>query len=185
MADPKTLLAAARSSALRTLASSKLFNAPPSKAPQSKIGMPPGPLNRNQAQAPEPVAKSGGGDIRLSATTYFTKAPAPGAEPSILYSGDRMWARVIVTLETAGPVAVGFVSGLSPVTSGNGILLTTGVPVTFDIAKGNRLYIAATSVNRVKVQIQPLPWMEQIAGTIVDFGKMLASFLAALTGGGQ
>ena len=84
----------------------------------------------------------------------------------MLYNGDRMWARVILTLETAGPVAVGQSSQLQPVLSGKGQLLETGVPTPFTIAKGNRLYIAATGVNRVKVVVEPFPWLEQLTGLL-------------------
>ena len=59
--------------------------------------------------------------------------------------GDRL------TLENAGPVAVGTMSAITPVLSGKGELLETDVPRTFYIAKGTRLYIAATGVNRVKL----------------------------------
>lgn len=177
MAAPKPPFAA-RTRALLELATGNRTIAPRTAVatPQSKIGVPAGPIDRSQASVPDPVAKSGGGDIRASATTYFTKV-GPAVE---LYSGDRRWARVTVTLETAGPVAVGFVTNLTPVTSGKGVLLDTDVPMVFDIAKGNKLYIAATAVNRVKLQIQPYPWMEQITGLILDLGKMIAS---ALTGG--
>jgi hypothetical protein len=121
-----------------------------------------------------PQSNQGRGENRTQITTYFTSALNGAASP-ILYSGDRMWAKVTLTLETAGPVAVGNMAELAPVLSGRGQLLETGVPTPFTIAKGTRLYIAATSVNRVKVVIEPLPWLEQItaliSGVIASLGR--------------
>jgi hypothetical protein len=73
---------------------------------------------------------------------------------------------VILTLETAGPVAVSTKQQILPVLSGKGQLLETGVPLRFELAKGNRLWVATTSLNRIKVTVQPLPWLEQLAGLL-------------------
>ena len=140
---------------------------------RSKIA--PVSLDRTVAQAPTTSDALGAGENRIQISTYFTKVPVDGQPPDVLYSGDRNWTRVRVMLETAGPVAVGQFSNLFPVLSGRGQLLTTGVPVTFDIAKGNKLYIAAQSVNRVKVTIEPYPWLEMITG-------LLGSLVAAVRG---
>lgn len=107
---------------------------------------------------------------RSEATTYFTKVPQPGEPSTVLYSADRLWTRVKLTLETAGPVAVGFKSQISPVLTGKGQLLETGKEMVFDVAKGNRLYIAATAVNRVKFTTEPLPWFEQIVAILMRLG---------------
>lgn len=115
------------------------------------------------------------GANRMQTYTYFTKVTANGAEIPVLYSGDRLWARVKLTLETAGPVAVGQSSQLLPVLSGKGTLLPTGQEMEFTIAKGTRLYIASTSVNRVKVTIEPLPWLEQITATLSAIVDKLAA----------
>lgn len=128
----------------------------------SKIG--PVSLDRTVAQAPAPSDTPSGGENRLQVSTYFTKVPVDGEPPAVLYNGDRLWTRVRVMLETAGPVAVGQSSDLFPVLSGKGQLLTTGVPMEFDVAKGNKLYIAAQSVNRVKLTVLPYPWLETITG---------------------
>ena len=129
-----------------------------SKIGMSTIG------NPMVAKAPEPTAKVGEGQNRTQAFTYFTKV----GPTEILYSGDRLWAKVTLTLETAGPVAVGTVQNLTPVLSGVGQLLETDDPTPFTIAKGVRLYIASTSVNRIKVTVEPLPWMEQITALLSD-----------------
>lgn len=136
-----------------------------SKIGQTSLG------DRAVASAPEPSINVS--DSRLQATTYFTKVPVIGEPTAVLYSGDRLWARVTLTLETAGPVAVGFMSQITPVLSGRGQLLMTGEPTVFDVAKGNRLYIAATAVNRVKFSVQPLPWLEQISALL---GRMAGGF---------
>lgn len=96
--------------------------------------------------------------------------PKNGQTP-ILYNGDRLWARVTVTLETAGPVAIGTRANLAPVLSGKGALLQTAVPVTFTIGKGSRLYYLAGNINRVTVQIEPVPWLEQITGFLSSLVK--------------
>lgn len=149
-------------------------NKPPpraSKIGQTSIG------DRGVATAPEPSINVS--DSRPSATTYFTKVPVIGEQSSILYPADRLWARVILTLETAGPVAVGFKSQISPVLSGRGQLLQTGVATVFDVPKGNPLYIAATAVNRVKLTVESLPWLELIAALL---GRISGGFLNKVLG---
>ena len=131
-----------------------------SKIGQTALG------NRAVAAAPEP--SPGPGNSRAQISTYFTKIPVVGESTPILYNGDRLWARVSLTLETAGPVAVGTMSQITPVLSGKGQLLETGKETYFDIAKGTRLYISATSVNRVKLKIEALPWLEQITGLMIQ-----------------
>lgn len=138
---------------------------PVSKVGMTKLG------DRAKAQVAPPSTEVGKGDNRTQIYTYFTK---PTGQSEQLYSGDRMWARVTLTLETAGPVAVGNMSAISPVLSGKGALLETGEPTPFDIARGTKLYIAADALNRVKVVIQPLPWMEQITAYVMSIaGRLL------------
>ena len=97
------------------------------------------------------------------AYTYFTKAT--GVEQQ-LYTGDRPWAEVKLTLETAGPVAVATKQNFTPVLSGKGTLLRTGQEKTFTCPKGARIWIASTSVNRVSVVVQPFSWLEQLYATM-------------------
>jgi hypothetical protein len=122
----------------------------------------PGPPDPTLATAPGPQTEQGRAETRSFLDTYFTKQGAT----TIIYNGDRQWARVTLTLETAGPVAVGTAQNIGPALSGKGQLLTTNVPVTFTIAKGSRLYVVATGVNRVKRSVEPVPWLEQITGLI-------------------
>lgn len=137
--------------------------APPSRA-TGKIGTV--SLDRATAQAPMPSDSVGGGEIRTFIDTYFTRIPVDGQPTDIIYNGDRLWAQVTLTLETAGPVAIGHMSSIAPVLSGKGQLLETGVPTTFIIAKGTRLYVVATGINRIKRTIEPIPWLEMFAGLL-------------------
>ena len=132
---------------------------------QSKIGSV--SLDRTRAQAPQPAVAIGSGEVKTFISTYLTSVPVIGEHTPIIYNGDRMWARVTLVLETAGPVAVGQMAELTPVLSGKGMLLQTGVPVTFTIDKGTRLYVAATGINRIKVVVEPVPYLEVITGTLM------------------
>jgi hypothetical protein len=89
--------------------------------------------------------------------TYFTVA----GETKLLTSASR-WTFVRLFLETAGPVAVGTRHIITPVLSGKGVLLPTGSELSFTLAPGNRLYIAAESVNRVKTILEPFAYLDQI-----------------------
>lgn len=131
--------------------------------------------DRSVAEVQRPTDKTGEGSNRTQSFTFFTKAQNI---TEILYNGDRLWAKVTVTLENAGPVAVGNQSSLTPVLSGKGVLLTTGEPMEFSIAKGTRLYIASTTINRVKVVVAPFPWLEQITATIISVAERIGSALA-------
>lgn len=143
----------------------------------SKIG--PVSTTRTIASAPAPSATMAGSDDKTFIDTFFTQVPVPGVEPPIIYNGDRVWAKVTLTLETAGPVAVGQQANISPVLSGKGQLLETDVPVSFAIAKGTRLYVASTSINRVKRVIEPLPWLENITGLVGQLVAALGASVAA------
>jgi hypothetical protein len=141
-------------------------------APQSKIG-PVAPPNPYVATAPAPQADQGRAEVRTYVQTYFTKI----GETQILYNGDRQWAKITLTLETAGPVAVGTAQKIGPALSGKGILLTTDEPITITVAKGTRLYVVSTSVNRVKMFVEALPWLEQITGLLRNFVGSIAGRL--------
>lgn len=130
------------------------------------------------ATAPAPSTGQADAQTNSEASTYFTKA---NGQTEVLYNADRLWATVTLTLETAGPVAVGFKSQITPVLSGKGLLLQTGVPTKFVVAKGNgKLYIASTSINRISVQVEPLPWLEQIAAAIGIVAEQIGGGLRAL-----
>jgi len=141
------------------------FRLPP-KAP-SKIGVPPDSSATNPGQASFTQLKTP--DTESANFTYFTALPVTGQpDAQTLYTADRPWVRVTLMLESAGPVAVGTKATITPVLGGNGILLPppsvggTVIPITFNLAKGNKLYIASTSINRVKVQVDPFPWLQDL-----------------------
>lgn len=92
--------------------------------------------------------------------TYFTDAPF--GESKLLYSAET-WVRVELQLETPGPVAVSTRQDVVPVLSGKGVLLPPdGEPIKFILPKGDRVFIASESFNRVRFFIEPIPWLEQI-----------------------
>ncbi len=100
--------------------------------------------------------------------TYFTR-PADGSKNFYSAPG---WVRMGLQLETAGPVAVSTRQEVLPVLSGKGVLLPPdGEPIEFILPKGDRVFIASESVNRVKVIIEPIPWLEQIVlgiGSVIN-----------------
>lgn len=134
----------------------------------SKLG--PVSIDRTKASVAQPAAETGQGDNRTQVYTYLTNSQPDGQTP-VLYNGDRMWAKITLTLQTAGPVAVGQSSDLFPVLGGKGVLLVVNEPFEVTIAKGNRLYIAANNINRVAVRVEPLPWLEQITGVAMKIAS--------------
>lgn len=152
--------------------------------PVSKIGVPNTPALTDRTKAsPVMSASSGtGSDSPSEYFTYFTQVPGTGqAGTQILYTANRIWADVTVMLETAGPVAVGSADNLQPVLGGAGILLQPNIPRTFRLAQGSRLFIASTSVNRVSVQIDPVPWLYTITSKLSQGLDLLTQIFGALT----
>jgi hypothetical protein len=91
--------------------------------------------------------------------TYFT---VPDGVSKLLFSAN-FWCTAKLTLDTAGPVAASTRQDVVPVLSGKGVLLDTGLEQEWVLAKGDRIFIAAESINRVKFVVQPHP-----AGDIRD-----------------
>lgn len=150
---------------------------PPIKtAPRSTLNRPPGRPNPTQASSPSPALDQGGTQFRTELTTLITKI----GPTELVYDGTRIWAQVTLTLETAGPVAVGTRANLTPVLSGKGILLETLVPKTFTIAKGDKLYMASNAVSRIKFELAPVPWLEQLAGTLSRVADGFVSLFSRL-----
>jgi hypothetical protein len=88
--------------------------------------------------------------------TLFTKIGGN----HLVYSAEG-WVRVVLRLETAGPVAVSTRQDVPPVLSGKGILL--GVDdITLVLSKGQRLFYSAEAVNRVRFVVEPIPWGESL-----------------------
>jgi len=99
---------------------------------------------------------------RTEIYTYFTR---PNNKNNLFYNAEKA-IRVRLLLETAGPVSVSTRQNILPVLSGNGILLQTGEYVEFTLNRGDRLYVASTSINRMQVFIVPVPWFESIILTL-------------------
>ncbi len=129
---------------------------------QSKV--PAFSTNRHQPQFQPPADTTGAGENRLQTSTFFTKI----GDSQIIYTADRMWCKVTLTLMTAGPVAVGQYAQLAPVTSGRGQNLQPGVPTVFNVAKANTLYVASTAINAISILIEPYPWLETITGIVTS-----------------
>lgn len=101
------------------------------------------------------------GRLQAYRTEIFTYFTVPGDTHELFaFQG---WARMTVQLETAGPVTIGQKPTLTPVLSGKGMLIDTDEPQSFVVAKGTRIYIAANTVDRVKVVVEPIPWLDEIA----------------------
>jgi hypothetical protein len=94
-------------------------------------------------------------------TEMFTHFTTPGTD-FLLYQAES-WVKLRFILETAGPVAIGTRDSISPVLSGKGILLSTGVEFSFYVGRGARVTISSTAINRVSFIVEPIPWLEQIA----------------------
>jgi hypothetical protein len=132
------------------------------------------------AQLPKPKIPSEdqrAGSYKTKTATFLT---TPGAI-SILCSADTPWVKVTMLLETGGPVSVSTAEDFS-VTSGTGIALQTDIERVITLPKGNRLYITSPTVNRVSYIVEPVPWLEQILGAIVNGLTIVAKQIMALGG---
>ena len=119
-------------------------------------------------------------------TQIYTLITRAGPNPKgidALFSADN-WYEMEFQLETAGPVSVGTNSNLFPVLGGAGVLLpATGEPIRFIVGRGDRVYYAAEAVNRVKVMIKPLPFIERAVaelGAVVEGVGRAASLLRSI-----
>lgn len=115
---------------------------------------------------------------RTEVFTYFTR---PG--PTALFYSAENWVVLKLTLETAGPVAVGSRADLLPVTSGKGRLLDTEVEFEVVLPKGTRFYVASGSVNRLSVTITPIPWLEQISSEVNVVSRAIAQAANTIVNG--
>lgn len=106
-------------------------------------------------------APEGRGDI----STFFTQA---GGETQ-LYQAES-WVYLNLLLLDAGPVAVGTRENIAPVLSGKGGLLVQNETFRFPVRAGQRVFITANTVGRVRVTVEPVPLGAQIL-------KLLASIL--------
>jgi len=109
---------------------------------------------------------------------YTFNTPVGGNQ--LIYSAES-WVRLRLILETAGPVSISTKEDVIPTLSGRGILLLTNQQVEFTLPKGSRLFLTSDTVNRVKVIIEPIPFLETIVRQLeAGFGGM-TGLLAAFT----
>lgn len=154
--------------------------------PRFRRGVPPAASQTLERAIPRVAAPP---DAQQSAGTYNTDVQAlitePGGKIVTLVTADLPWIQVTVTLETAGPVEVSTRPAWQLLT-GNGQALITNVPMVFTIPKGNKLYIASPTQNRIKVTTSPLPWMEQLMGAVMTgfnaVARTLVTGFSALRG---
>jgi len=139
-------------------------------------GFAPAFMSKEQARA---LPDSKGGEEPKQLQTYSTQIYTYFTQiggTHLLYSAEN-WVRFSLELEDAGPVSVGTLAALNPVLSGRGALLQTDeVFGPYVLAKGTRLYVAAETVNRVKVVIEPIPWLEQLD---LDLARVTAAIGAS------
>ncbi len=128
-----------------------------------------------------PRAKEGEPEIQFQAyhTQIYTYLTEVGGT-RLLYSAEG-FITLRLTLENAGPVSVGTSRDLAPVLSGKGILLETDVEYQTTLAKGDRFYITAETVNRVKVTIEPIPFLQQIVVSIAENTRAIVGTLLGRT----
>lgn len=111
-----------------------------------------------------------------NAYTLLTKDTAVQGKSGTLqlYPGSiNRWTLLRVTMLTAGgAVAVGFSEDISPPLSGKGRQLFLNTEVQLYVAPGQKVWYACDSVQRLAIQLEPLPWLQQI---VLSIGTMLAS----------
>jgi hypothetical protein len=95
--------------------------------------------------------------------TLFTVA---GVTKEILSAPPDAPLHVRLMLETAGPVAWGFLQSLGPVTSGVGRLLVQNIEQEIWLPEATRLYITSDSVQRIGFTVEPFPFLAEIIGIL-------------------
>lgn len=95
--------------------------------------------------------------------TIFTVA---GVTKEILSAPPDAPLHVRLLLETAGPVAWGFLQSLGPVTSGQGRLLVQNLEQEIWLPPSTRLYITSDSVQRIGFTVEPFPFLAEIVGIL-------------------
>lgn len=127
----------------------------------SKVVQGASPPSEAQRMLPSSKGSETPQQLQTYATEIFSYFTVSSNETQLLYSAEN-WVRIKLTLQTAGPVAVGTKEQIAPVLSGAGILLDTDMPFEAYLSKGTRFYITSQTINRVNVTIEPIPWLEQL-----------------------
>lgn len=104
-------------------------------------------------------------ELQTEQTDMFDQFTTTIGETFKFYTVNRD-VRVTLILQTAGPVVVSTRAQVTPVQTGLGLTLVPLQPVTFALPRGSSLYYGASSVQRVSVIVEPIPWANTIAGKI-------------------
>lgn len=110
-------------------------------------------------------------------TNMYTFFSVPGDNTQVFSASG--WARVRLLLSSAGPVDVSTRQNVTPVLSGRGITLFTGIEAEFVLGPADRLYAASAAVNRINVTIEPIPWLKSI---VLEISRIGSGIVAAVTG---
>lgn len=136
--------------------------AKPNKVPTTAKPQPPGRI-------PMIGEKRAGVRNYTNHTETYTSFTVAGQQQ--LYIATESWVQITLTLQTAGPVSIGTRANLLPVLGGAGRLLPTDVPIRFLLPRGDILYVASNAVNRLSVQIEPMPFYEGVLQGLGNVGQ--------------
>ena len=100
----------------------------------------------------------------------FLTVPTEGTQLLIRSLPDE-WLEIVLRLDTVGPVAIGTSQDILPSTSGKGMLLPANQETRVHLSPDATLFIAAETVNRVGVQINAIPAIEQLLSLIATSGR--------------
>jgi hypothetical protein len=134
-------------------------------------------IDRSVPTPIQPVADQTGATYITDLKTVIT---LPGKIVQIV-PATQAWVKATFTLETAGPVEVSSNSNWV-LLSGTGQALITNVPLSFSVARGNSLYIQAGATNRLKVTIEPYPWLEQIFASAQSIARAVQGAAVVIVG---
>jgi hypothetical protein len=137
-------------------------------------------LSRAIPHPPQPQGSQEAGNYNTDLRTFLTLA----GQITQLVPAQRSWVKGTFILETAGPVEIS-TSSQWQFLNGQGMTLITDQPITVTLPRGTNLYVQSGSSNRVRYQVEPYPWLEQITGSVQQGFAKLAQALMALTGRGQ
>jgi hypothetical protein len=113
------------------------------------------------AKSDTPAGQIAGPQSELNASTLIYTIFTKAGDTQLIYSATN-WVRIQLFLEDAGPVSFGTRQQIGPALSGKGCLLPTSEWVEFFLAKGDRLFLVAEGINRVKFICEQIPWLEQV-----------------------
>lgn len=125
----------------------------------------PGTSSSSGAAAPADTTLPTPDEGPVLGTDIFVFRTKPQGQ-NLLYSAPNKWVKVTMLLQNAGPVDYSTRQSIVPVGSGLGGTLLTNIPVNITLGPSDRIYVAATAVNRVTVTVESYPWLQEILFTI-------------------